>query len=371
MNKNKNSVIPLNNSVASVATCNLQNYQKQNQSCPVLGTTRACYFIPLSDIESYSHNPARSSGTDPSAVVQLLDSLISDPQGQLEPICVEWNPATGKFDIVFGCHREWATSDAYAKGYQIANHPQAGVPGIWAWSFLGSAAERTALQLRENGNKKPSSPAKKGEVVNLLRQYISQGGLDINYSTPFATLNDDSKYQRAKEFMKKTAPFWGQRRFKGVWNQYTLNGSSNAGLSFTTYSKSKLAEYFCSNNPYGIKSEDLNSDVKKLSGSVVKIGNTTYGIYFVNASSEVGGALPTSASRKRHSKKVDHMIVVAAINDAETATISGKRTNFEARLSSWNNDIYDAFDEIFWMPQTIAETQKHIIRGTWIAQNKV
>jgi hypothetical protein len=62
-----------------------------------------------------SHNPGRAGGTQPSAVSEIFDAFITDPKGQKEPICLEWNPATGQFDIVFGCHREWAANDVYAK----------------------------------------------------------------------------------------------------------------------------------------------------------------------------------------------------------------------------------------------------------------
>ena len=355
------------NKISAPATCNLQSYPSTQMTCPVLGQAQISYFIPLAQINSFSHNPARSSGTSPQAVVMLLDDLITDQAGQLEPICIEWNPATGKFDIVFGCHREWATNDAYAKGYQIANHPITGVPGIWAWIFTGSDAQRTALQLRENGNKKPSSPATKTEVVNLLRRYISQGGLD-NAQSAFVNLSTKAKYNRARTFMKNCVPFWGGRKFKGVWNALTLNGASSIGVSFTTFGKPKLAEYFCSNNSYGIAEKDL---CDKLSGSVVKKGGKTYGIYFVNNSAEAGGALPTNASKLRFNNKIDHMIIVASMNDSTTATVARKRNTFEKSLSSWNTNIFDAFDEVFWMPQTQSEHQTHILKGTWVAQNKL
>lgn len=348
-------------------SCNLQNYTSQRMECPVDGI-KTCYFVPLSDIESLSHNPARTGGTLPIKVAQILESIISDPRGQIEPICLEWNPATGKFDIVFGCHREWATSDAYAKGLAIANHPITGEAGIWAWIFTGSPAQRTALKMRENGDKLPSSPATKDEMVNMLREYISQGGLDIGYPTSFVSLSDKEKYNRARDFMKSNTPFWGGRKFKGVWNKLTQNGNSNVGLSFATYSKVRLSQFFCAHNPYGIKESDLDS---KLSGSVVEIDNVVYGIYFASQKSEMGGALPTNASLLRHNKNIDHMIVVGVLNDSTTATVAASRITFQKKAQRWNKNIFNAFDEIFWMPQTQKECAAHILAGTWVSRQKL
>jgi|TARA_R110000824_G_scaffold11059_3_gene48242 hypothetical protein len=349
------------------SSCNLLSYSNQKMDCPVVGK-RKCYFIPLSEIQSFSHNPARAAGTQSSAVSQIFDSLITDIGGQLEPISVEWNQSISKFDIVFGCHREWAINDAYAKGFVIANHPSGVGPGIWAWVFTGSPAERTAIQMKENGDKKPSSPATKSEMVTLLSQYIAQGGLDFGHKIAFANLSDKDKYNRARTFMKKNTPFWGGRKFKGVWNALTLNGSSVVSLSYTTFSKAKLAEYFCNNNPYGIQKSDLDP---KLSGSVVVKNGVKYGIYFVTKRAEIGGALPTNASNLRAYKKIDHMILVSALNDSTQATVSKSRTTFENKAKNWNSNIFDAFDEIFWMPQTKSETSTHILAGTWVSVVKV
>ena len=355
----------LNKNIAT--SCNLQNYTSLRMDCPVSGA-KLCYFIPLSDIDSFAHNPARAAGTQSIAVSQIFDSLITDPKGQLEPICVEWNPATGKFVVVFGCHREWAINDVYNKSFIIANHPRTGIPGIWAWIFTGSAAERTALQMRENGDKKPSSPATKDEMVTLLRQYIAQGGLDVGYKISFASLTDGDKYDRARAFMKSNTPFWGGRKFKGVWNKLTQNGSPSIGLSYVTYSKGKLAEYHCNNNPYGIQMSDLSP---KFSGSVIKKDGKTYGVYFVSVGTEIGAALPTNASKLRVKEGIDHMILVCALNNSCTADIVKHRNNFENRAKWWNNNIFDAFDEIFWMPQTSGETNKHICSGTWAGRVQV
>ena len=350
--------------------CNLQNYLTMRMECPVENKVKSCYFIPLCEIESFSHNPARTGGTQPQNVTQIFDSLISDPGGQLEPICLEWNPATVKFDIVFGCHREWATRRAYEKGLAIANHPDSGVKGIWATIFTGMPSARTALQMRENGNKVPSRAATKDEMVNMFRKFISQGGLDIGYPTPFKDLSDKEKYDRARQAMKQISSMWGGNKFKGVWNKLNQNGNSNVGLSFGTYSKEKLAKYFCNNNPYGISETDLDLE-KKLSGTVLEKDDKVYAIYFVNQKSEIAGALPTNASLSKDKNQIDHMIIVAALNDSTTAAITGDRARFEDKAKHWNERIFKAFDEIFWMPQTEKERDAHILSGTWAGSRKL
>ena len=350
--------------------CNLQNYSTMRMECPVENKVKSCYFIPLCEIESFSHNPARTGGTQPQNVTRIFDSLVTDPGGQLEPICLEWNPATGKFDIVFGCHREWATRRAYGKGLAIANHPLSGVKGIWATIFTGTPAARTALQMRENGNKLPSSPATKDEMVNMLRKFISQGGLDIGYPTPFKSLSDKEKYDRARQAMKQISPTWAGNKFKGLWNKLNQNGNSSVGLSFGTYGKEKLAQYFCNNNPYGISESDLE---KKLSGTVLEKDDKVYAIYFVNQKSEMAGALPTNTSRSKKKNGIDHLIIVAALNDSTTANIAESRVWFEDKAKSWNEDIarFKVFDEIFWMPQTEKERDAHILSGTWARRQKL
>jgi len=361
------NVLKMKNTSNSVKQCNLQIFTNNRMDCPVT-QNRICYFIPLNFIDGLSHNPGRAGGTQPTAVSEIFDSLITDPKGQLEPICLEWNPATGKFEIVFGCHREWATNEVYTKGFTIANHLDTNAAGIWAWVFTGSPAERTKIQMRENGNKKPQSPATKNQMVDMLNTYIAQGGLDTGPLSSFTSLSDDDKYTRARNFMKGNTPYWGGRKFKGIWNKLTQNGNPSVAVSFKTYSKSKLADYFCAHNPYGIKKQDLKKD---FSGSVVVKNGVKYGIYIVNSKSEIAGALPTNASKCMFKNKVDHMIIVAALNNSTTANISKDRQTFEQTTTEWNQNIYKAFHEVFWMPQTKSETAKHILSGTWPAQNKV
>ena len=243
-------------------------------------------------------------------------------------------------------------------GFAIANHPANEPPGIWAWIFTGSPAEKTTLQLRENANKKPHSPATKQQVVKLLGQYISQGG----FGQIWWTYSDTQKYDCARKYMMVTAPIWGSRKFKGVWNLLTQNGNSKVALSFRTWSKDKLAEYFCAHNPYGIVKGDLDA---KLSGSKVIKNGKKYGIYFVSAKTEIAGALPTNASKLRVKRDIDEMIVVCAFNDSTVTGIKNHRKAFVDDSEWWNTEIKHVFDHIYFMPQTKKETDNMMVAGQW------
>ena len=352
-----------------LAQCSLQQYISKRMECPV-AKKKTCYFIPLSDIDGLKNNPGRATGTQQSAVNDLMDSLITDPDGQKEPIAVEWIPSKGKFDIVFGCHREWACSEAFSKGFQIANHPTIGQAGIWAWIFSGAPADRTKVQMKENGNKDPYTAGTKIEMVNFLKKYVNQGGLDNGPADRFSDLSDADKYDRAKAFMAKETPKWGKRRFPGVWNILTRNGCATMGLSFTTYGKLKLAQYFANNNPYGIKYSDLKDPDP--SGSIVTINGVTYGIYFVNQGNQINGATPTNASKCAVNKNVDHMIVVGALNGSTDANIVQRRRTLEGAAEYWNKLVKKkTFHEVFWMPQTQEEHAKHMVAGTWAGRVKI
>ena len=338
------------NNKTKLVQCNLQQYPQGRMECPVTNK-RVCYFIPLQDIDDSGMNPARTMTHQP-AVNEILESLINHPDGQVEPVCLEWDAATAKFDIVFGYHRVWAMKEAYSKGLGIANHLPDNAPGVWAWIFTGGAAAKTKIQMRENGNKNPGTPATLVDMSDQLEKYINLGGLDIGYNTRWSSLSDRQKYDRAREYMKENTPHWGGRKFKGIWNRISKNGNSSVALKFKSYSKKDLAEYFCKHNPYGIMWKDLKSD---LSGTVVTINGVKYGVYFVTSKSEINGALPTNASKRMSREKVDHMIVVSCLNNSTVSLLGANRISMETSAKEWNNDIYRAFDEVFWRAQTKAE----------------
>jgi hypothetical protein len=312
------------------------------------------------------HNPGRNSGTQTANAHQILDSMITDDIGQKEPVSVEWDSSNGNFSKVFGFHRTWASLEAYNKGLKINNHPEADFAGVWAWIFQGSEAEKIAIQMRENGNKTPHAAATKEEIVRQLIQYIKVGGLDKGYKISFDKLDDKQKRKRARDFVKQNTPFWGGRKFKGVWNALLINEPSVSGVNFMNFAKTQIADYWCSHNTYGITLEDLG---KKLSGSLVEKNGITYGIYFFVNPQEISGALPTHATVKKHAESADKIVVVGCLNGKTAANIKKERENFCKKMENWNQFTkLKTFDEVYFMPQTGIEISKMILSGGWALQ---
>ncbi len=360
------------NSKKQSRSVSLANYTSTKMHCPVKDSIATCYFIPLSEICDMEHNPGRASGTQTTNVQQILDSLVTDSVGQKEPICLEWDKAIGAFSKVYGFHRVWSTSEAYDKGFKINNHPEFDgdtVPGIWAWIFNGTPAEKTAIQMRENGNKTPHAPATKEEMVNLLIEYITLGGLDKGYKVPYHKLDDKKKYDRCRVFMKKNTPFWGGRKFKAIWNALASSGSSAAAVSFTNYPKQKIAEYWCAHNPYGITYDELE---KKLSGSLVEKRGVSYGIYFFANSAEIAAGLPSNATKMKNMRNADKIIIVGSLNNSSVANVSKNRQDVCDQASRWNKwTKKKTFDEIYFMPQTDSEKNKLLLSGGWARYEKL
>lgn len=362
------NVHKLKNNQNKSQSVNLGAYLSQAMVCPVTGKSENCYFVPLSEIISMSHNPGRASGTQSTNAQQIMDSMVTDPNGQIEPICLEWSPHAGQFSKVFGYHRAWAVLEAYNKGLQISNHPICNnnpTPGIWAWIFTGNLSEKTAIQMRENGNKTPHSAATKDEIVALLSDYISQGGLDKGYKTPYSSLNADDKYSRARSFMKKNTPFWAGRRFKSVWNKLLQTSPSVAAVNFTNYPKDEVVKYFCNNNPFGIVKEDIDCQ-KSPSGAVVEKNGIKYGLYFFTTKSEFAGALPANAIRMKNQKAPDKIIVCGCVNGNSVSNIDNVRDTICNQATDWNSwSNKKCFDEIYFLPQTSIEKSIHLMSGGW------
>lgn len=347
----------------------LSNYKKQQMLCPVTGMKMTCFFLPQDLINQTEMNPMRPGGTPNGNITTIMDSLIAEPDGQVEPICVVWDSANKEFRKVFGFNRLRATVDANNKGFVIANHPSSEPAGIWAWIFSGTAAEETRLRMKENGGTSlPGKTATKQEMTAELNKLISQGGCDqavnsrpnaATNSTPWNSLNDEQKYKRAKEHMKDIAPFWGGRKFKGIWNLLGLNngGSTNpAGLNFKTWGKDKIAEFFCANSgKLGIASLNLNNVTEMESGYIVEENGKRIGLYFANSYSEIAGALPRNSAVKRVKENLDEVWVVISLNNSSEARIDSRRIGFETEAVFWNDNIMHTFDKLLFQSQTDAE----------------
>jgi len=342
---------------------NLSSFKKQKMYCPAHKKKVQCYFIPLKACNDMQINPMRLNGTQDTNVNNIFDSLITEPDGQEEPISVQWNPSTQEFELVFGYNRYRATGKAYDGGYVPANHPNSNpkniVPGIWASVFTGNQVDKLRLQLKENGNKKPSSPATKDEIVRKLKEIIQAGGLGVDYFE----IPDDFKKSRCKKEVKDSCPQWGGRRFTGVWNLLIKNyGKLDDSLSFKTWGKNNQADYFNNNNDLGVSGIEYSS---KYSGTIITVGGKKIALYFVTKKSEIAGALLGSASKKRYlGSKCDEVIIIGCLNAASVKTIDAARESFEAAAREWNS-VKNTFTSIYWMPQTKKEMDVHIASGGW------
>lgn len=343
---------------------NLIDYPSQNMFCPGQETTKLCHFIPLRLINNLSHNPFRIGGTQDAKINLILDSLVTNPKGQEEPVCLQWNPRTAEFEIVFGYNRVAAAHGAYIRQLGIANHPDC-TKGIWAWLFTGTPAALSTLQLRENGNKKPQSPATKDQVARSCLDFIDKGGLGLGFSI----LSDAEKRKLVKAYLKKEVPFWSGRKFGGVWNAMSTSASKfSSTLSMKTWAKNELADYFVRENPYGIPAPVLQTKLnegKAPSGTIVKHNGETIGIYFVSKSSEISGALPTSATLKLIKEECDKIYVIACLNNVRIGTLGDARIKFEEKAKYWNQNVLGVFTEVLWMPQTKKETDSYLLKGGW------
>lgn len=343
---------------------NLQQFETRKMYCPVSKEEKTCYYVPLSMIDSLSHNPGRTKGTQNDNVQTIAESFRTNPDGQEEPVCLRWSGTRGNCERVFGVHRcEAANIVQNEDDLRIANHPEDTSPGIWAWFFSGTEAEKTLIQMKENGNKKPQSPATKDEIATMLKKIIDQGGLDNQGSGTFASLDDESKRTRAKNFMKKEVPFWGGRRFTGVWNIVLASDTHSSYSSLKTWTKERIREYFAYHNKYGLPPGEV-TDSASPSPYIDKDG-TRYNIRFVADIQEMASALPANAAKTRLRKKVDKTIVVIGLGRTTLKKIERDREHFIKEARFWNENIYHSFDELYFVPQTKEETDACLLKGQY------
>ena len=342
----------------------LQLFESKKMYCPVSKEEKTCYYVPLDMIDSLSHNPGRKKGTQNDNVTSIAESFRTSPDGQEEPVCLRWSGTRGNCERVFGVHRcEAANIVQNVDDLKIANHPEHVAPGIWAWFFSGTEAEKTLLQMKENGNKKPQSPATKDEIATMLKKIIDQGGLDNQGNGTFASLDDEAKRARAKDFMKKEVPIWGGKKFRGVWNIILGNDTHSSYSSLKTWTKANVREYFAYHNKYNLPIDEV-SNTKNPSPYIDKDG-VKYNIRFVADGQEMTSALPAHAAKARHKKKVDKTIVVIGLGRTTLKKIENDRKQFIKEARFWNENIYHSFDELLFVPQTKEETEKYLLKGQY------
>ena len=139
-------------------TMNLGQFYQKDMFCPVTEKNEKVFAIPLELIEEDINNPGRINGTDQTNSNQLFDDLITNPKGQVDPICVQFNKAPGMFRLIYGYNRLWAFRKAKQLGFDIDNTKN---NNIYARIFTGTKVAEITEQMKENGNKLPAKPATK------------------------------------------------------------------------------------------------------------------------------------------------------------------------------------------------------------------
>ena len=350
----------------------LSRYPTQKMYCPVQGANIICIFVPLAHMSIHRLNPGRCGGTQTQNINAIFHHLVTSPIGQEEPICLEYNQNTGLFDLVYGFNRQRAADLAANKGLNIAGTP-GHTPGLWAWHFAGTEAQKVGYQARENGNKPPGSPATLVQMVHLTKKWIDAGGPDADldgtsYATSFEVADDAEKKRRCRAWMKVMVPPWSGTKFEQIWSRILRDPAMPT--HFKTHSKASVCKYFCNNNPYGVQVADF--DLKRPSGTVVKRNGKKYAFYFAGTSAEISGALPTNAAKCLVKKEVDVLVVVVTLNDVSAPSLVQKRANFVLQAEYFNSLLKTpCFSEFYFVPQTSTEMKAHFVAGTYPKHAKI
>lgn len=334
----------------------IDNYELKRMYCKTHEKTLDSYQIPLDHIDTEGMNPARLNDCPEDNVNTIADSL--SVKGQDHPISVEWSQDKGCWEIVFGCNRVRGS----LRVSQVEDYKN-GIPyvkdqHIWATVFTGDAEEKNDLQIKENfEDKNPEVAGTKDDLVMMIAARIDMGSLDDDRETVL-------------KYITKRAPQFAGRKFKGFWNALQKN-SQTLGAKFKTWDKGQLSIWFANNNNIGLnvktkycEETKRNIPVAYDSGHVVELDGKKIAIYFSTQSSEIAGALPTNATKKKFLKDgVDEVWIVGAINGGATSgTIAQKRKGFEKKVGEWNT-IVSTFHKVIWAPQSDSEQKTLLTAG--------
>ena len=349
---------------------------------PVTQKMVTSYGIPLDDIDASGMNPMRVNGTIDSHVQNIYNELITSPDGQEDPGCVEWDMKRSLFDPVYAYTRYHGMALAKENGIAVANSPNY---ELWCILFSGTPVERLILQLRENGNKKSQAEATANDVALGIEKLAKLGFFD-HPGAPFAQCDDKEKRKRVYTFVQANLPKWGGRKFSSVWavlKKAQALGTGGLGLQYKSWPiKEVIAEYFIAHNPFGITVQDIidapaqgkshkeGSDTFS-SGFVLDHGGIRYGFYISKNKTEINGALPTNASKKSFEEKIDKMILLCAFNKSRTDNADESRDAYKRDARYWNVNIYGTFDDMFCVPQTKHEEATLFHKGKWARHDKL
>jgi hypothetical protein len=356
-------------------TMNLGQFHNKQMFCPVTAKNEKVFAIPLELIEEEVNNPGRINGTDHANANQIYDDLITNPKGQVEPICVKFNKATGMFRLIYGYNRLWAFRKAKQTGYNIDNTNNW---EIFARIFTGTKITEITQQMKENGNKLPAKHATKEDMVFQLQRLIGAGGLDDRKNDiPFSSFSDEVQNSTAKKWMQQNVPYWGGRKFNGLWTKYLATGQATAN-SFKTWIKDDMSDYFLNNNEEGITKNMLQKSKGRnhiKSGDIftlTKDGKTEKVAVYLSTQDGCYNSQPflVNISRKKFAdEKPDRIITIQSISNANSKNIIRKRKERVKDLTFWHNNLRHVVDKIYWIPQSRDEIKKHYNLGEWAKIN--
>lgn len=360
----------------STGNIDLSNFYTKKMYCPVTKKMENVYSIPLHLIQEEIHNPGRINGTDNTNANQIFDDLITNPEGQEEPIVAKYNKSTGMLELVYGYTRLWAFRKAKQNGFVIANSSN---HEIFVRIHTGTKVDEITQQMMENANKPPSKPATKDDMVFQLQRLIGAGGLDDSINNKsFNSMSDEEQSKAARNFLKEKIPLWAGRKFRGLWSAYCTNGQT-ASNNFKNWIKYDMSSYFINNNDEGITAEMVLEQVDRdyiKSGDIFVVhrkeqGPQTIAVYFATQSNAYNaGALLVNVSRKKFQKKPDRIVVVQAINSTTSSLILEQRNNRLEDLTAWHMNVKHVIDKIYWVPQSRSEISKYYNSGGWAKTNQ-
>ena len=355
-------------------TMNLGQFYNKQMFCTVTEKSEKVFAIPLELIEEDINNPGRINGTDHANVNQIFDDLITNPKGQIEPICVKFDKSINKFRLIYGYNRLWAFKKAKQQGYVIAKTQNC---DIFARIFTGTKITEITQQMKENGTKLPHKPATIHDMVYQLKRLIGAGGLDdVKNDIPFYSFSDEKQKSTAKKWMQKNVPKWSGPKFRGLWILFCAR-SEGTPNTFKTWIKRDMSDYFLNNNDEGITKnmvqENKGRDYIK-SGDIFTLtkGEKTekVAVYLSTQSGCYNSqAFLVNISRKKFIEKPDRIIVVQSINDTNSTKIIQKRQSNVNDLIFWHNNLRHVIDKIYWIPQSRKEIKKHYNSGEWAKIN--
>lgn len=343
----------------------LGQYASRKAVCPVRtifhGTQirEKMYQIPLVDIERVSKDQMRLQDSQDTAVSEKQDDM--EQNGQENGIGLKWNPATGKFRVIWGHTRYRGARKTAAEGGTIPNVKDG---HIWGYVLDDSSAVIEQLKGIENTNFPHAVSATPEDVAHSLKQMVRTGV--FGSPSDFEELEQTDQRKRLKAWVDQYAKTYGGRKFTKIWN-IVKRDIKEVRKKLKTWDKStSLVDWFNKFNPWGL----INplTPGKEVSGTVIDLPNgKKLAVYFVTAFKEFHTNVPANTQWKRNvNKEADEVVVVACFNESPVSKLPAKRTEGVDKLRKWNGGLStNSVDRLLMVPATELEEQ-HEIQTPWV-----